>query len=145
MSNDTDIRDEIILHMSRAFFGSAWADYEDRYGDGIGPVEILDVMPEIDPSATEAANALAKMLEKQYGATLPEMLEKAKANTHRYADRPCDAEHFGHYAAMQAMGTGVGLESVCDRSIFPRFPFMEFSYYDFDPKFYPIPEDGEDD
>lgn len=136
----SDTRNEIIRAMARAFFASAWADYEDNFGEGTGGAEVLDVMPEdIDPKAVKAAEWLASRMEEQEGVALPELLERAQANPYRYADRPCDAEHFGHYAAMQAMGHGVGLESVCDRSVFGRLPWLEFTYYNLSEDRFPIP------
>lgn len=141
MSNTDTTRDEILEHMAKAFFACAWADYSEQIGPHYpAGCEIMDVMPdELDPAATSAAADLASEMEKQYGATLPELLEKARGAPERYADRPCDPEHFGHYAAMQAMGHGVGLESVCDRAAFPDMPYMEFSHYDLDSEKYPIP------
>jgi len=138
MSND-DIREDIIHHMSRAFFACAWADYEDEHGEGTGGCEILSIMPdEIDPAAVKVATRLAERMETSYEATLPELLEKAKAHPYKYADRPCDEENFGFYAAMQAMGHGVGLESVCNRSAFPDFPYLGFHYCEFESGDYPI-------
>ena len=136
------MRKEIVKNMARAFFATAWADWEDEYGEGVGGAEILNVMPEeIDSGATKAAERLASIMEGQYGATLPELLERIQAAPTRYASRPADAEHFGHYAAMQAMGHGVGLEEIGDEKIFPNFPYMEFTYFDLDPKTYPLPGD----
>lgn len=141
-----EVREEILHHMSKAFFASAWADWSDQYGEGTGGCEIMDIMPgDIDPSATKAAQDLAEQMEKQYEAKLPELLERAKKSPDKYADRSCDPEYFGHYAAMQAMGHGVGLERVCDRSAFPDFPYMEFSYYELDPDKFPIPADEEEE
>lgn len=140
---DNATRDDILYCMAKAFFASAWAQYEDEYGEGTGGGEIMNIMPgEIDPEAHIAAKALAEQMEKQYEASLPELLEKAKANPYQYADRPCNPEMFGHYAAMQAMGHGVGLESVCDRSAFPDLPYIEFGYYYLDPEKYPRNEDA---
>lgn len=53
---------EFILHASRAFFASAWADMADECdSDVIGPgVEIMSVMPaDVDPSAIHAAGTLS--------------------------------------------------------------------------------------
>jgi len=141
---DTEIRAEIIENMAKALFACAWASYSEEIGPHYAAgSEILDVMPEeIDPAARKAADDLAARMEARYGGTLPELLERAKARPHRYADRPCDAEHFGHYAAMHAMGTGVGLERVCDRAAFPEMPRVEFHYLDLDEDTYPVPEEG---
>lgn len=134
-----DTRNEIVRHMALAFFACAWSDYDEQVGDGESSgCKVMDVMPPaVDPSAVVAAWRLAADMESRYGATLDVLLDRARANPSRYADRPCDAEHFGHYAAMQAMGHGVGLERVCERSIFPKMPYFEFSFYDLDPDHYP--------
>ena len=110
--------------MARAFFVSRWADENPEEASG---VELLDVAPEADEEAEQDALNLIREMEAQYGASLEELFERAKNAPHRYADRPCDEEHFGHYAAMQAMGEGVGLESVCDADkVFPDFPLTVF-------------------
>jgi len=145
---DTDpVRDEILEHMARAFFASAWADYSEQ----IGPhypmgCEIMDVMPdEIDPAATKAAQDLAESLEKQHGLPLADIFTKAVEISGDDGDRDKSAEMFGHYAAMGAMGHGVSLYDALGRKaaefVNTHDCYMEFSYYDLDDEKYPIPED----
>lgn len=102
------IRAEIVSYMARAYHACAWADAEEEEGRSLGGCEILDVMPDDEPSeATKAAEGLAAAMEKANDMTLVAIMARGTGG-----DRPCNPEMFGHYAAMQAMGHGVGLESV---------------------------------
>lgn len=146
MSNDTEIHDEIMEHMARAFFACAWADWCDEYGPGTqgNGVDVMDEMPdEVDPSATAAAKDLAEALEKQHGIPLAMIFRRAVALSGSDGDREKTPEMFGHYAAMGAMGHGVSLhDSLGTRAAeFVDVPYMEFSYFDLDPAKYPIPSD----
>jgi len=149
---DTDfIRDEIMEHMARAFFASAWADYEEEYGDAnLSGVDVMDVMPDgIDPAATAAAESLAADLEKMHGRGLPEIFAAAKCVSRRHrdgGDRKRTAEMFGHYAAMGAMGHGVSLYDALGRKaaeyVNTSACYREFSYLDLDEAKYPIPAEA---
>jgi len=142
MSNTDNTRDQIIHHMSLAFFACAWADYSEEVGPMYSPgCEIMDEMPgDTDPSALSAAKDLADEMEKLNGASLVELMGRGGGIG---GDRPCNAEYFGHYAAMQAMGHGVGLESVGLRDEV-KVPYMEFTMFDLDPEEYPISEEEEE-
>ena len=132
--------DEIVEHAARALFGNAWADYQDRSpeGENLSGCEILDVMPDVPEEATNAAKKLVHEVADLNGNTITQLMYKAEGLPHDYADRECNAEHFGHYLAMQALGTGVGLESVCDsEALALKLPHCEFTYYDLNPEDYP--------
>jgi len=138
------VKEEITEHATRAFFANAWADWNDEYGStNVSGKEIMDVMPnDIDPAAKKEAATTIEWMEEHNQAGIEEILEHAKRNPSRYADRPCDEEHFGHYLAMQAMGTGVGLESICDADAARiKVPCREFSYFNLDQDEYPVPGD----
>ena len=95
------------LHAARAFFASAWADQVEENGVSLQG-EIMDQMPiEIDPAAIHAARTLRMDIERANGNTIEEIMDFIKLNGN--GDRPNTIDHFGHYAAMQAMGHGVGL------------------------------------
>lgn len=133
-------RNEIIRHAGRAMFASAWADYQEASPDGenLSGCEILDIAPETPIEALRAAVRLVRRVERMNGERIECTLERAAGLPDRYADRECDPEHFGHYLAMQAMGHGVGLESVCDRDALAlELPWTEFSYFDLNPEEYP--------
>jgi len=150
MSESNPIRDEIMEHMSRAFFATAWADWANEYGPGTqgNGVDVMDEMPdEIDGAATLAAVSLTSELETMHGMDLSEIFRMAKAISRHYkgGDRKRTAEMFGHYAAMGAMGCGVGLwdalgTKACD-FVNTRACRMEFSPFDLDLETYPIPEE----
>lgn len=120
---------EFILHASRAFFASAWADMvEECDSDVIGPgVEIMDVMPQaVDPAAIHAAETLLMDIERTNGKTLPELFSIVE--TMGDGDRPNTVEYFGHYCAMQAMGHGVGLYDAFGSGVYNAItvPYVEF-------------------
>lgn len=100
----------ITLAMARAFFASAWADLKESQGISFSGVEITDVMPlDIDPAAISEAEQLFNEI------------------GHLYAeDCGITQETWGHYAAMEAMGHGVGLY---DYNINIDVPYHEFSMY----------------
>ena len=120
---------EFEQHAARAFFAIAWADASDESEDSpIGPgTEIFDVMPdEIDPAAIDAARTLRTDLERINGKTISALM----CLIERYGDgdRPNTIESFGHYAAMQAMGHGVGLYDAFGSEICKaiKVPYVEF-------------------
>lgn len=147
MTTDDGTRDEILEHMARAFFATAWADWSDAYGEGTqgNGVDVMDEMPdEIDPGARQAAEKLAANLEKQHGLPIAEIFRKAVELAGDDGDREKSPEMFGHYAAMGAMGHGVSLWDAfgAEASDFVNTSgcYMEFSYFDLDGTKYPIPE-----
>ena len=126
----TTTETEIREHMARAFFASAWADAAEEAGDPPRG-EIMDLMPsELDPAAIKAADALAADLARVNGKSLDELM--AVVERAGDGDRDNTAEMFGHYAAMQAMGHGVGLYdafgSAVDDAI--KVPRVEFGSLD---------------
>lgn len=113
--------------MAKAFFASAWAemqeekDADDETRVNLSGKEIMDVMPAtIDPAAEHAAKTLEFDLARANNCvTIDELFARVSAKySHepikQRGDRPLSPENFGHYLAMQAMGTGVGLESFGD-------------------------------
>ena len=153
MSNDTndtgtEIRTEILEHMARAFFGTAWADWEDQYGEGTGGMEVMEVMPdEIDPAASQAAGSLVESLEALHGKRIEDIFEEAVKLSGDDGDRPKTPEMFGHYAAKGALGHGVSLYDAIGRKaaefVNTSACHMEFTYYDLDETKYPIPADAD--
>jgi len=82
---------ELIDEMALAFFASAYADLYEEHGEPLRG-EIMDQLPSrVDPAARHAALKLIKSISVE------------DLNKYR------DVKGFGHYAAMQAMGHGVGL------------------------------------
>lgn len=152
---DTDlIRDEIMEHMAKAFFASAWADWADEHGPGTqgNGVDVMDEMPdEIDGAATLAAVKLTEALEALHGRDITDIFVAAKTVSRRHkgwqgGDRKRTAEMFGHYAAMGAMGHGVSLYDALGTKaaeyVNTSACYMEFSPFDLDPTEYPIPAEA---
>lgn len=116
--SDSDFRDAFIEGAARAFFVSAYADFcEDQAGksdDAADATYYISAGPgedwaDVAPSETPA-NAYA--LAGELWAGLYHLNGKAGpytlANNAEAADgKPIDAEEFGHYLAMEAMGHGV--------------------------------------
>ena len=121
--------DEFVTHAARAFFASAWADQEEESGNARGG-EIMDRMPdEIDPAAIHAGRTLAMNVERINQQTIADLMtyiENVGAG-----DRPETLEFFGHYAAMQAMGHGVGLADAFGDTVYEtvHIPYVEFGAY----------------
>jgi len=121
--------DAFVVHASRAFFASAWADQEEESGNSCGG-EILDRMPEeTDKSAIQAGRTLAIGIETANGKSITELMTWIENVGD--GDRPETLEFFGHYAAMQAMGHGVGLADAFGDTVYEtvRIPYVEFGAY----------------
>ncbi len=123
---------EFEKHAARAFFASAWADAADESDDSpIGPgTEIMDVMPvDIDPAALHAARTLRMDIERTNGASVDDLMTRIESMAD--GDRPATMEFFGHYAAMQAMGHGVGLYDAFGSEVYKtiKVPYCEFGQH----------------
>jgi hypothetical protein len=126
------MKNEFIYHASRAFFASAWADMAEEQDKIPWPCgsEIMNYLPsEIDPEAIEAAETLASDIERINGKPLESLLDLIDDTAD--GDRPATAEYFGHYAAMQAMGHGVGLQDAFGSEVYDvvKIPYIEFGSY----------------
>lgn len=118
--------DLFVRHASLAFFASAWADQQEENGHSLSG-EIMDQTPDtIDPSAIHAAVTLAIDMERINSKSVAEMMEDIVHIAD--GDRPETLEYFGHYAAMQAMGHGVGLHDAFGKYIYEliKVPYVEF-------------------
>ena len=126
MNTDNDI---FILHASRAFFASAWSDMAGENGHALRG-EIMDQMPEtIDPAAIRAAGALLTAMLRANGcADAGEMLARCPDD----GDRAHNMQNLGHYAAMQAMGHGVGLGDAFGDHDCLIVPYIEFDSHSLD-------------
>lgn len=108
--------DLFVKRAAIAFFASAWADQQEENGYSLDG-EIMDQFPDtIDPAATHAAITLTMDMERLNSKSIAEMLEDIVHIMD--GDRPATLEYFGHYAAMQAMGHGVGLHDAFGRDIY---------------------------
>ncbi len=116
-------------HAALAFFACAWADAADESEESpIGPgAEIMDLVPvDIDPAALHAARTLRMDIERINGASVDELMTRIESMAD--GDRPATMEFFGHYAATQAMGHGVGLHDAFGSEVYEtiKVPYCEF-------------------
>ena len=121
--------DIFVHHAALAFFASAWADQAEENGESLRG-EIMDqILDIIDPAATHAAVTLAMDMERSNSLSIAEMMEDIENIGD--GDRPETLEYFGHYAAMQAMGHGVGLQDAFGYDVYEltKIPYVEFGSY----------------
>lgn len=127
---------EIELAMAKAFFASAWADLQDEK-DADDPTkvnlsgkEIMNLIPaEIDAGALHAARTLRFDMERVNCVPITVLYADAViAGSENRGDREPTLQNFGHYAAMQAMGHGVGLDDVFGEGVSKvvKVPYVEF-------------------
>lgn len=117
---------EFEHHAARAFFASAWADMMEENDEALQG-EIMAQMPtEIDSAALHAARTLRLDMERVNGKPVSDMLGMIERDGD--GDRDNTVEFFGHYAAMQAMGHGVGLGDAFGYDIHEsiKVPYLEF-------------------
>ena len=123
---------EFLLHASRAFFASAWADMAEEENAIPWPpgAQIMSYMPdEIDPAAAHAAKTLLFDIERENGKTIADLMGLIEKDGD--GDRPNTVEMFGHYAAMQAMGHGVGIRDAFGEEMRQKIkiPYVEFGSF----------------
>jgi len=121
--------DSFIHYVSRSLFASAWAEQQEENGCSLGD-EIMDQIPDvIDPAATHAAVTLAFDIERINSKSIAKMMEDIESIGN--GDRPETMEYFGHCAAMQAMGHGIGLYDAFGKDVYKliKVPYIEFGSY----------------
>jgi hypothetical protein len=116
------MKEQILRGMALAFFASAWADMVEENGASLSGLEIMQVMPEtVDPAAKHAAYTLYFQMESVNGDAIERLYGQ------NCGEPRLSPQDWGHYAAMQAMGHGVGLGDYgigCDAV---QVPYIEFS------------------
>lgn len=114
--------EQIKNGMALAFFACAYADLCEEKGEPLSG-QIMDQLPQpTDPAAIRAAETLIMGMidgvafepgldsdEKRMRALYMHAVNQTEGGTEGHLDLNPDL--FGHYCAMQAMGTGVGLDS----------------------------------
>lgn len=113
------MRTLIFNAMALAFFAEAFAEQAGEnevklQGDVFGQLPA-----EVDPSAKKAAETLIFDLERIHKKNIVALYEKNMGKTE-------SPERWGHYAAMQSMGTGVGLS---DYDVELDIPYIQFGSY----------------
>lgn len=133
----------ILNGMIKAFFASAYADQADEAGQPLTG-EIMDQLPDdMDTAAVRAGERLYNEFERAFGDFHGDgdTLDGAYVWLHGVDAMDGDtvkeqAEAFGHYAAMQAMGHGVGLWEYVPHQIADHVPNIEFSSFDLDQEYF---------
>jgi hypothetical protein len=138
IGSDSTFRDSFLEGAARAFFVTAYADHVENCDDFDDDHDYAKPGPGGDwcdsaPEAPPNAYALAGELWAKLAAANPD-----GAGVYTLADlaaeadgKAIDAESFGHYLAMQAMGHGVSWFD--DHKRFPMvIPHMECSMCSFD-------------
>lgn len=169
MEFTTDVETEIHNAIAKAFFACAYANqYEecDNPGFSISGCDFFDVLPDvIDPAALHAADTLVMdFIRCNDALTLGDLFHRAELTHEKAIERfesasddenRCEAndigskelksEHFGHYLAMEAMGTGVGLSDAFGSLVASAFkvPSVEFGGYSLEKSYFP--ENDSDD
>lgn len=134
--SSSNFRDEILHGMAKAFFCSAYADYatehpEDDSLDKPGPGgDWMDCLPDLPSNAWALAGELWSGLEHANERSMYQISVEIEA-----ACPLPDWNEFGHYLAMEAMGSGVGWgDSHPDHGL--QIPSMECSEGTFDSSAY---------
>jgi hypothetical protein len=124
------MNETILRHMALAFFASAYSDQAEEAGQPLRG-EIMDQLPpKIDDAALQAASTLYTELERVNGKPVEELFDILCEACEGEGDRPHTEEMFGHYAAMDAMGHGVGLRDAFGDKAgeLVKVPRVEFSW-----------------
>lgn len=149
------VANQIRHGMALAFFASAYADQAEECDQPLGG-EIMEQLPAtIDPSAVDAATTLEFQLISAHkyndetasqDAKLCALWVRVESKSSADGDRTCTPELFGHYCAMQAMGTGVGLESFgYDAGEAITVPYVEFGSHSLEADYFqPIDDEGDE-
>jgi hypothetical protein len=114
---------QIIQAMARALFVSAWASKQEEKGRSFSGRDIMDEAPRTNVAAKKAAMDLADRISLMNGSrTLQQLFMDAVS-----VGGSNDPFAFGHYLAMQSLGSGVSWFD--DNPEFPlNLPLIEFYY-----------------
>ena len=131
---------EIKKGMALAFFACAYADQAEECGQPLRG-EIMDQLPAtIDTAAIHAADTLYFQFEQNLGLRLTD----AYVFIHGIENMPGkEPQTFGHYAAMQSMGHGVGLWEYCPSQLHDKVPYIEFGSYSLERDYFQPIDDRE--
>lgn len=104
-----DKRDEIVDGAARALFVSLWADLVEEAAEATGErllgfgVELMDVAPETPQEAKVAAESLISTIESTNAVDFTTFVPPGTEEVFE-----AFTGDFGHYLAMEALGSGVG-------------------------------------
>src|SRR5690625_2299505 len=116
MYDDTRLTREIYEGAARAFFASAYVDQAEEAGEPLSAGDVVDQLPEeTDPEALKAAERLIMGLLEGNMMWVGALYLRHKGGL--------DTRTWGHYAAMEAMGHGVGLWEYVEGVKVPEIEF----------------------
>ena len=122
---------DFVLAAGRAFYVDYWAMIgQDENGNGgngdkvPGGCDLLDYAPQTQRWALALARSFVADLERKFARPIAGLIEewRTTAEGARYCDRDPTDINLGFYAAMEAMGHGVGLG---DMGIDVDLPYIE--------------------
>ena len=115
---------DFIVAAARAFYVDYWCSRMEELGKLPGPCELTEQAPETQRWAFKLARDFARRIveESKEGSFTLEEYISAWASAAEASDHFLDEETIGWYAAMQAMGSGVGLH---DYGIDVTLPYIE--------------------
>ena len=136
---DPSLREQILESAARALFVMAWANAWENSGRstrGWGGQDLMQLAPPTNERAKTIIATWAGKIERQHGAPLDVLYERAAAETELEIEqngarhqRPIP-DRFGHYLAMEAMGHGTTwMDDHADHGL-GRLPHLEDSDVD---------------
>jgi hypothetical protein len=124
VSNE-DFEDSILDGMARALYVMAWASGMEEEGltSNWGGMDLMDLAGETSPDAYTKAKELYRDIEQQNNIKLSEFTPPEE-DYETY-----DRDNFGHYLAMEALGSGVGW-SDDHEDHYLKLPLIEYGAWD---------------
>lgn len=121
---DNDFTEEFAEGASRAFWATSWATGMEERGESVSG-DVMEQAPETPLSAWVAAGQLIGALECANNAPIHTLADRASRADGGEGILDIDANLFGHYMAMQALGHGVSWFD--DHAKFKiKIPLMEY-------------------
>lgn len=101
-------REDIINGIATAFHATNWADRFEEFGGSLSGCEILTLMDPITKEALQTATEFYERLETRNEKRLSDHFEHIRETQEiRSSQYFKDAELFGYYLGMEALGHGV--------------------------------------
>lgn len=115
--------DEFTIAAARALYVDWWCSRMEELGrdKGWSGCELTELAPETQRWAFQQVRPWVQRLAEMFGPDYRDVWRELW-DAYEYSDRPSDDENMGWYAAMEAMGHGVGLS---DFGIDVRLPSLE--------------------
>ena len=102
-----EFTEEFAEGAARAFWVTSWANGVEEKGGRLPAGDLIDAAPPTPLSAWVAAGELIGRLEQLNGVPIHTLADRAGTADGGDGIMNVDADEFGHYMAMEAMGHGV--------------------------------------